>query len=116
MCGRVLELLEDLAQFVERKKSWGLHQREGAPQQHEYRDAAGREVAHFPLLFGAMSFFHNIPGLPVSGVGGLNMTGCILAKTFSNAINTWDDSEILAINPGLSVPTGQVSRHTKVNI
>ena len=45
VCGRVLELLEDLAQFVDRGKSWGLHQREGAPQQHEYRDAAGREVA-----------------------------------------------------------------------
>lgn len=68
---------------------------------------AGREVAHFPFLIGAMSFFHNIPGLPVSGIGGLNMTGCLLAKIFKTTIKTWDDPEILAINPSLSVPTDQ---------
>ena len=28
---------------------------------------AGRTVAHFPFLIGAMSFFHNIPGIPISG-------------------------------------------------
>ena len=50
---------------------------------------AGRTVAHFPFLLGAMSFFHNIPGLPISGVDGLNMTGCILAKIFKTTITTW---------------------------
>ncbi len=69
--------------------------------------AAGRSFAHFPFLLGAMSFFHNIPGLPTSGANGLNMTGCLLAKIFSRAITTWDDAEILAINPSLAVPADQ---------
>lgn len=67
----------------------------------------GREVVHFPFVLGAMSFFHNIPDLPVSGVMALNMTACLLAKIFNRDITTWDDSEILAINPSLSVPSGQ---------
>jgi len=70
-------------------------------------EEAGREVAHFPFLIGAMSFFHNIPGLPVSGIGGLNMTACLLAKIFKTEITTWDHADIVAINPALDVPTDQ---------
>ena len=72
--------------------------------------AAGREFAHFPFLLGAMSFFHNVPDVPKSGVGAINMTACMLAKVFDRQITTWDDAEILAINPMLDVPAGQEIR------
>lgn len=65
------------------------------------------EVMHFPFVLGAMSFFHNIPELPKSGSNGLNMTACLLARIFTTDIATWDHEDILAINPSLSVPSGQ---------
>ncbi|KAJ8605646.1 hypothetical protein CTAYLR_000149 [Chrysophaeum taylorii] len=59
-------------------------------------------VLHVPFSLGAMSFFHNVPG-----VDKLNMTACLLADIFNRDITTWDDSEILAVNPNLDVPTSQ---------
>jgi len=67
----------------------------------------GIEIMHYPFVLGAMSFFHNIPGLPISGEGGLVVTGCLLAKIFSRAITTWDDAEIIALNADLDVPEGE---------
>lgn len=67
----------------------------------------GIEVMHVPFVLGAMSFFHNIPGLPKSGSQGLNMTACLLARIFKAEITTWDHDDVLAVNPSLNVPSGQ---------
>lgn len=64
-------------------------------------------MLHFPFLLGAMSIFHNIPGVEKSGKAALNMTACVLAKVFRREITTWDDPEITSLNPGLSVPENQ---------
>jgi len=53
-------------------------------------------------VLSAVSFFHNIPGVP-SGDQGLNMTACLLSRVFSRDITTWDDPDILEINPNLNV-------------
>jgi len=68
---------------------------------------AGHEIMHFPFQMGAMSIFHNVPGVPKSGTGALKLTACIIAKIFKREITTWDDAEITALNPGLTVPEGQ---------
>eukprot|EP00931_Biecheleriopsis_adriatica_P061517 TRINITY_DN3698_c0_g1_i5.p1 TRINITY_DN3698_c0_g1~~TRINITY_DN3698_c0_g1_i5.p1 ORF type:complete len:412 (+),score=87.28 TRINITY_DN3698_c0_g1_i5:401-1636(+) len=68
---------------------------------------AGEGVMHFPFQMAAMSIFHNIPGLPKTGAGALKLTPCVLAKIFKRDIKTWDDQEIMALNPELNVPTGQ---------
>ena len=67
--------------------------------------AAGRDFFHIPFVLGAISMFHSVP--EAEAPGGLNMTGCVLAKLFSRKIDTWDDPEVRAINPRLSVPAGQ---------
>lgn len=66
--------------------------------------ASGRTPVHIPFLLGAISFFHNVPNLPAAG---LQVTGCILARIFSRDITTWDHPDILALNPGMTVPNGQ---------
>ena len=65
----------------------------------------GGNVVQVPFQLGAVSFFHNVPADDL-GVGGrLNLTACALAKIFKRTITTWDDAEIVAENPNLSVPT-----------
>lgn len=63
---------------------------------------AGVEIVQLPFVLSAVSFFHNIPGVP-SGARGLNMTACLLSEVFNGVISTWDDPKITDINPGLNV-------------
>ncbi len=60
----------------------------------------GKTIYHLPIVLGAISFFHSVPGVP-DGRSGLNMTSCTLAKIFKKEINYWDDELIIADNPGL---------------
>ena len=48
--------------------------------------AAGRDFFHIPFVLGAISMFHSVP--EAEAPGGLNMTGCVLAKLFSRNIDT----------------------------
>mmetsp|Transcript_38681 Transcript_38681/g.78899 ORF Transcript_38681/g.78899 Transcript_38681/m.78899 type:complete len:472 (-) Transcript_38681:238-1653(-) len=57
----------------------------------------GIGIVHLPFVLGAISLFHNIPGVP-DGPGGLNMTSCLLAKIFKREITYWDDEEIVNNN------------------
>ena len=61
---------------------------------------AGVEIVHLPFVLGAISVFHSIPNVP-DGVGGLNLTSCLLARIFSRDIVVWDHPDILAQNPNL---------------
>ena len=73
---------------------------------YDTMQTAGIEVMHAPIVLGAMSFFHNIPGVP-NGGNGINLTACLLARIFSRDITKWDDDDIVAINPILDVPSNQ---------
>ena len=65
----------------------------------------GIEFVQLPFVLSAVTFFHNIPGVP-TGEGGLNMTACLLARVFDGDIDAWDHPDILAENPGLNVAEG----------
>jgi ABC-type phosphate transport system substrate-binding protein len=67
--------------------------------------AAGRTMVHIPFAVGAIGIFHSVPDSAFSGAN-LDLDGCVLAKIFSRKITTWDHPDILALNPGLSVPAG----------
>lgn len=71
---------------------------------------SGPQMAHFPFALSSISFFYNLDdggGVDggVDGVDGvdekINLNGCLVAKIFSRKITRWDDSELVAINPGL---------------
>jgi ABC-type phosphate transport system substrate-binding protein len=55
---------------------------------------ATMEMMHLPIIVGAVSFFHNVPG-----VVGLNMTGEILARIYTYDITDWSHADIKKINP-----------------
>lgn len=58
------------------------------------------ELYHIPVVLGAITLFHNIPGVE-AGPQGLNMTGCLIARVFSRKITDWLDPEITESNPNL---------------
>lgn len=57
-------------------------------------------VVHLPFVVSGVSFFHSVPNVP-QGKGGLNLTSCLLAQIFNGNITTWEDPEIVALNPNL---------------
>lgn len=59
------------------------------------------EMLHLPVVLGAITYFHSIPGVP-SGAGGLNMTSCLLARIFSRDIKDWLHEDITKGNPNLA--------------
>ena len=65
--------------------------------------AKGIEFVQLPFVLSAVTFFHNIPGVPAYGDSQLQMTACLLARIFKRDITTWDHPDILAINPNLNV-------------
>ena len=73
------------------------------------------ELYHFPVVLGAITLFHNIPGVG-SGPQGLNMTGCLIARVFSRKITDWLDPEITKSNPNLKKLIGKNAKNGKFPI
>jgi ABC-type phosphate transport system substrate-binding protein len=59
-------------------------------------DMGGTPLVQLPVLAGAVSFFHSVPG-----VERLNLSPCLLARIFSLEITDWSDAEILKDNTEL---------------
>lgn len=64
----------------------------------QYRNASGS--LHIPLTIGGVVPIYNIPGITKM----LNFTGAVLAKIYLGEITKWNDPELVALNPGISLP------------
>jgi ABC-type phosphate transport system substrate-binding protein len=53
-----------------------------------------------PFQLGAVSFFHNVPGVKT---GEMKLSACTLAKIFNKDITSWDHADIKS-DTGLSLP------------
>eukprot|EP00529_Nitzschia_sp_RCC80_P018532 CAMPEP_0113489530 /NCGR_PEP_ID=MMETSP0014_2-20120614/26576_1 /TAXON_ID=2857 /ORGANISM="Nitzschia sp." /LENGTH=505 /DNA_ID=CAMNT_0000383269 /DNA_START=148 /DNA_END=1665 /DNA_ORIENTATION=- /assembly_acc=CAM_ASM_000159 len=69
--------------------------------QENYDKFPAGSIIHLPVVLGAISFFHSVP----VGDGQLNVSPCLLAKIMSRKITDWTDQEVLAENPGLTLPS-----------
>jgi ABC-type phosphate transport system substrate-binding protein len=65
----------------------------------------GKGFVTIPFQLGAISFFHNVPGVPDGKA--LDLKPCVLAKIFTRKIKTWDHADILDSNPGFAPPAGK---------
>jgi len=68
---------------------------------------AGRTMVHVPFALGAIGLFHSVPSSELPTSGSIHLTGCVLAKIMSTQITTWNDAEIVALNPGMTA-TGTI--------
>ena len=66
---------------------------------------AGVEFVHLPVVLGAISLFHSVPGVSREDGKGLNLTACVIARIFKRDITTWDDPDVLTLNSGLVLPS-----------
>ena len=65
---------------------------------------------HLPVVLGAISLFHSVPNVPQGeGGGGLNLTGCIIARIFKREIKDWLHPDITEINANLRKLAGTSS-------
>jgi phosphate transport system substrate-binding protein len=71
--------------------------------EQEQRTAKGS--VHIPITIGSVVAAYNIPSIPNKG---LKLTGPILAEIFLGKVKKWNDPKIQTINPGLSLPSGNI--------
>ena len=61
----------------------------------------GAPFMQLPFQIGAVSLFHNVPGV---GTGVMKLSACTVAKIFTGAITNWNDAAIAA-DSGLTLPS-----------
>jgi phosphate transport system substrate-binding protein len=66
--------------------------------------AAG--LAQFPVAIGGVVPVINLPGIQP---GQLKLSGPLLAAIFLGQVKTWNDPNIVKLNPGLKLPATQIS-------
>ena len=62
-------------------------------------------VLQFPIGFGAVTVSYNLSGVK----SGIKLDGTTLADIFLGKIKTWDDPAIKSLNPGLSLPSTNIT-------
>jgi phosphate transport system substrate-binding protein len=66
----------------------------------EKADFKGKTVLYFPVVIGPITVSYNL-----SGVSSLKLSAPTIADIFQGKIKNWNDSEIKADNPGVSLPS-----------
>jgi phosphate transport system substrate-binding protein len=62
-------------------------------------------AVQFPVAAGAITVSYNLPGVK----SGLKLDGPTLADIFSGKITKWNDSAIKSLNPGMSLPSTNIT-------
>jgi phosphate transport system substrate-binding protein len=63
------------------------------------------EAQQIPMFLGAITVSYNLPGV----TSGLKLNGKTLADIFLGKVKTWNDAEIKALNPGVSLPSTAIT-------
>ncbi|KAA8386938.1 phosphate ABC transporter substrate-binding protein PstS [Acetobacter sp. DmW_136] len=70
-----------------------------APMSHARLEAG--HLLQFPTAIGGIVVIANVPGVPE---GALRLTGPVLAAIYDGSITQWNDPQIVALNPGVTLP------------
>jgi phosphate transport system substrate-binding protein len=73
------------------------------------QQAAAPGLLTMPETAGAVAVIFNLPGVSFHLGDSLNLTGAILAQIYLGTISWWNNTAITSINPGVSLPTAQIS-------
>jgi phosphate ABC transporter phosphate-binding protein len=66
-------------------------------------ESSSYELVHIPETLGAVVVAYNEPSIST-----LRLDGPTLTKIFMKNITSWDDPEIAALNPGVTLPSDQI--------
>jgi phosphate transport system substrate-binding protein len=65
----------------------------------------GSPAVQIPMFLGAITVSYNLPGVKT----GLKLEGKTIADIFLGKIKTWNDPEIAALNPGVTLPSTAIT-------
>jgi phosphate transport system substrate-binding protein len=71
------------------------------PEDEEAIAKNGSPAVEIPMFLGAITVSYNVPGVQT----GLKLDGKTIADIYLGKVKTWDDAEIKALNPGVSLPS-----------
>ena len=91
-----------IKQFTEKTVDFGASD---APMTATQREAVKGVPVHIPETIGSVVAAYNIPEVPNKG---LKLTGPVLADIFVGKITRWDDPQLKALNPGVSLPAKDI--------
>jgi phosphate transport system substrate-binding protein len=91
-----------IRQLLERTVFFGASDQ---PMNDKMLAKAPGAILHFPTVLGAVVPIYNIEGLSSQ----IKFTGPILADIFLGKITKWNDPALAKINPGTSLPSGNIT-------
>jgi phosphate transport system substrate-binding protein len=65
----------------------------------------GSPAVQIPMFLGAITVSYNLPGVKT----GLKLDGKTIADIYLGKVKTWNDPEIKALNPGVSLPSTAIT-------
>jgi phosphate transport system substrate-binding protein len=65
----------------------------------------GSPAVQIPMFLGAITVSYNVPGVKT----GLKLDGKTIADIYLGKVKTWNDAEITALNPGISLPSTAIT-------
>ncbi|HEU0317823.1 MAG TPA: phosphate ABC transporter substrate-binding protein PstS [Solirubrobacteraceae bacterium] len=65
----------------------------------------GSPAVEIPMFLGAITASYNLPGVKT----GLKLDGKTLADIYLGKVKTWNDAEIKALNPGVTLPSTAIT-------
>jgi phosphate transport system substrate-binding protein len=65
----------------------------------------GSPAVQIPMFLGAITVSYNLPGVKT----GVKLEGTTIANIFLGKIKTWNDPEITALNPGVTLPSTAIT-------
>ena len=65
----------------------------------------GSPAVQIPMFLGAITVSYNLPGVKT----GLKLDGKTIADIYMGTVKTWNDPEIKALNPGVTLPSTAIT-------
>jgi phosphate transport system substrate-binding protein len=65
----------------------------------------GSPAVQIPMFLGAITVSYNLPGVQT----GLKLDGKTIADIYLGKVKSWNDAEIKALNPGMSLPSTAIT-------
>jgi phosphate transport system substrate-binding protein len=75
------------------------------PEDEEALAKNGSPSVEIPMFLGAITVSYNLPGVKA----GLKLDGKTISDIYLGKVKTWDDAEIKALNPGISIPSTPIT-------
>ncbi len=75
------------------------------PEEITAAEKKGSPPLHFPTALGAITISYNVQGID----NGLKLTGPVIGDIFLGKIKKWNDPAIATLNPGVSLPSTDIT-------